>query len=354
MSRPSIDKYAFQSYSASAWRCASEGLRVIISEIAMGDRQVWVRAFYGFDPENGGYIGYTYEKSREKMLARMKDGDLVLIYGAVDDLTRPDQKSQALGFLEVTTELCMDTERMSQSAIDWRVEHNRQHRWRYGMKVRRAWRVLHRVGIKNLAPDAYQNVHRFERSSTAMLLNADDRRRVLSLMVRQVNVFGEPPISEVDLAEGQMERLLKPSVGPVPTFGSKTSQSEDGDTFLYLMILSQNAESLFGHSTTHTGKALVKVGRTNDPARREKDLNVGFPERSAIRWKLTHRQKFEDAMTAHNHEIEIKKLFEQKFRSEGGEFFIGERRDIESFFTAFCISKMPKILGAAGKAKGVR
>ncbi len=51
------------------------------------DRQIWLRAFYGFGPEEEGYYGFTHEPNRTTMLGKMRDGDLVLIYGAVDSLT---------------------------------------------------------------------------------------------------------------------------------------------------------------------------------------------------------------------------------------------------------------------------
>lgn len=105
------------------------------------DRQVWLRAFYGFSPEETGYIGFTREADRTTMLERMRDGDLVLVYGAEEDLTDPDQQSQALGFLEVTRESCTDKERSTPSALEWKVSHDFGDRWTFGIRVRRAWRI---------------------------------------------------------------------------------------------------------------------------------------------------------------------------------------------------------------------
>ena len=61
-----------------------------MDESEFKDRQIWLRAFYGFDPENEGYYGFTLEPNRTTMLGRMRDGDLVLIYGAVHGLTQKD------------------------------------------------------------------------------------------------------------------------------------------------------------------------------------------------------------------------------------------------------------------------
>lgn len=116
-------------------------MRMHGADIEIANRQIWLRAFYGFDPENAGYLGFTKEGQRESMMSRMKDGDLVLIYGAVEELTQQDLRAQALGFLEVEMLPCRDRDRMSDEAYQWKVEHQFQDRWNFGIVVRRAWRV---------------------------------------------------------------------------------------------------------------------------------------------------------------------------------------------------------------------
>ncbi|MER9917914.1 MULTISPECIES: GIY-YIG nuclease family protein [unclassified Mesorhizobium] len=317
------------------------------------DRQVWLRAFYGFSPEEAGYLGFTYEPQRETMLERMRDGDLVLIYGAVDHLTDTSLKRQALGFLEVTGERCSDRERSAPPAIDWKEEHGFLDRWTFGVKVRRAWRVRNRVRVNTIAPEAYANENRFERTTRAILLTPEERERALSHPVFQVNVYGEPSISEAELAKGVMGELLKPSRGFPPSLGTRTATHEDGENNLYLMMLEGGAEALLGRTGSHVGKALVKVGRSNDPKRRLKEVNGGFPENGTCRWKLVNSQAFPDVSTAHRHEDELKDLFKVRFSSQGGEFFTADKREIENEFMRFCVSKMPAIKSAPGKAKGI-
>lgn len=317
-------------------------------------RQIWVRAFYGFNPEEAGYIGFTLEAQREYMLEHMRDGDLVLVYGAIGELTENSQKQQALGFLEVSRECCTDRDRSAQSAIDWKHEHGFIDRWKYGLVVRRAWRVRNRVHIKTIAPEAYKNENRFERTTRAFLLTPEEQERALSHPVRQVNVFGEPTTSEDELEKGVMGELLKPSRGVPPATGSRTSNYTDGENILYLMAFDGGAEILLGRSGAHVGKALVKVGRSNDPTRRLGEVNGGFPESALFRWNLIAVRPFPDVATAHRHESELKELFRSRFTSEGGEFYTGDRKDIERAFNEFCISKLHIIKGAPAKAMGVR
>jgi hypothetical protein len=321
--------------------------------LELNSKRIWLRAFYGFNPEEAGYIGFTHEAVREDMLNKMQDGDLCLIYGAVKSLTQPDLRSQALGLLEISLERCVDQERMSKSSIAWKSEQGFLDRWNYGIKVRRAWRVTNPVRIKTIAPAAFQGKHRFERTTRAILLNSDECQRALSHRVRQVNVFGEPALPDAELAAGTMERLLKPARGIPPSFGGRAANYEDGENQLYLMILSASAETLMGKPGAHVGHALVKVGRSNDPKRRLKEINTGFPDAAQVKWQLVHQQPFEDGETAHKFESELKENFHRAFQSQNGEFFTGDRNGIVSAFQNFCIRKMPKIRGAEAKAKGV-
>lgn len=318
------------------------------------DRQVWVRAFYGFNPEDAGYLGFTYEPQREEMLQRMRDGDLVLIYGAVGDLTESKLKRQALGFLEITREACSDRERSDQSAIDWKIENDFVDRWTFGVKARRAWRIINRVHIKTIAPSAYVNEKRFERTTRAVLLQPEERERALSHPVIQVNVYGEPAIDAAELSVGVLGDLLKPSRGIPPAIGSRTATYEGGDNSLYLMVLEGGAETLLGRSGGHVGKALIKIGRSNDPKRRLQEVNGGFPESGICHWKLLHSHPFPDATAAHRYEDELKALFDAHFTSQGGEFFTADQARSEKEFIRFCVARSQVIKAAPGKAFGVK
>jgi hypothetical protein len=218
---------------------------------------------------------------------------------------------------------------MSESSIAWKQEQGFLDRWTYGLVVRRAWRVRNRVSVKTIAPDAYQAKHRFERTTRAILLNPDECQRALSHPVQQVNVFGEPAIPDTELSADTMERLLKPSRGIPPSFGGRAANYDDGEN------------------------QLVKVGRSNDPKRRLKEINSGFPEAAEVKWQLVHQQSFDDGETAHRFEDELKANFHKFFQSQSGEFFTGDRKAIVAQFQDFCIRNMPKIRGAKAKAKGI-
>jgi hypothetical protein len=324
-----------------------------LNDIDVSQRQVWLRAFYGFDPEGSGYLGFTREGQRQDMMAHMNDGDVILIYGAVESLTQSDLRAQALGFLEIELIPCTDRERMSDEAYQWKLDRGFADRWTHGITVRRAWRTRNRVGIATIAPDAYESKHRFTRTTKAILLRPDERVRALSHPVVQVNVFGEAPIAEVELGRGTMETVLRPSKGILPALGQRTSTYEDGDNVLYLMMLSANADAFLRKGAAVFGHALVKVGRTNDIARRVKEVNCGFPERACFRWQAIAQHEFSSVADAHDAETELKKHFAERFTSQGNEFFSGDGQRLKESFFGFCAMKSPKILGAPRRAKGL-
>ncbi len=321
-----------------------------MNEPLLEDGQVWLRAQYGFGPEDHGYIGFTGESDRDAVLSKIRDRDLILIYGAANPETLGTQRTQALGFFEVEAKACIDEERMSADAISIRRSGKHADQWRFGIVVRRAWRINNRVHIKTIATTAYEKKYRFDRTRRAILLSSEEARRALSHPVRQVNVYGETPTFGVELQSGGMGELLKPSKGIPPSDGERTSTYEDGENMLYLMMLSGPCEVLMGKFGPHVGKTLVKVGRSNDPKRRLSEVNGGFPERSIYRWELKRQQSFSSVKDAHDQEDKLKKLFDDRFTSEGNEFFSGDWEKLESAFIGFCVSALPKILGAARKA----
>jgi hypothetical protein len=84
--------------------------------------RVWLKAFWGFDPENEGYLGFTREGDRDTFLEQVLPGDLVLIYGADAPETEAEDRRQALGFLEIEPLPIPDQQRMSAEALRRKVE----------------------------------------------------------------------------------------------------------------------------------------------------------------------------------------------------------------------------------------
>ncbi|MGO4449086.1 hypothetical protein AB4Y96_09175 [Phyllobacterium sp. TAF24] len=314
-------------------------------------KQVWLRAFWGFSPEHEGYYGFTFDAVRKRFLSKAKDGDWVLIYGAVNEHTATDELRQALGFLELTNKPCMDVDRMSDTAVNRRRDGKFAHRWNFGLEVRKAWRFEHNVRIQHIAPEAYANKFRYERTSCGVLLNASETTRALSYPIVQVNVYGEPLINNTDLESGQAQSIFRPSKGIPPSFGLRLIDAEDGGNSIYLMRFSGAAEVLLGSRPAYSGKTIFKVGRSNDPKRRLSEINGGFPVPSLVKWELLNTHLYPDGQTAHDSETNLKASFDQSFLSLGGEFFLGGESDVQSSFLRHCSKSSIVMIGAPGKNK---
>ena len=53
-----------------------------MAELPKDTPRIWLRSFYGFGPEEDGYIGWSEEGPRDRMLGMISAGDLFMIYGA--------------------------------------------------------------------------------------------------------------------------------------------------------------------------------------------------------------------------------------------------------------------------------
>ena len=164
----------------------------------------------------------------------------------------------------------------------------------------------------------------------------EEAANCLKLPVTPVNVFGEPSIADEALAEFSLEFIFKPSRGVTPTFGTRTSEFDDGDHYLYMLEMQGDAASLLGRSATATkDKVIVKVGFSRDPTRRRDEHNATLPPAGRLRWKLKFKsQAFIDGQAGKNAEDAMKDDFAKRFESLGGEFFLGNETDLTSAFVS--------------------
>lgn len=60
-------------------------------------KNIWLRSFYGFNPEEDGYIGCSQEGGRKHVMGKISAGDLMMIYGAGTGDTASAQQLRILG-----------------------------------------------------------------------------------------------------------------------------------------------------------------------------------------------------------------------------------------------------------------
>jgi hypothetical protein len=294
--------------------------------------RVWLKAFWGFDPGNEGYLGFTRSGDRDRFIELARPGDLVLIYGADAAETDVDDRRQALGFLEIDTVAISDRERLSADGLKRKLANGWEDRWTFAVPVKRAWRVTRRIEVRHLTPETYIPAAARVIASRGELLTWREAENTLQLPVGPVSVFGEIPIPEDESHEFELRSIFKTTRGINPVFGTRTSDYEDGELFLYMLEMDGDIELLLGRPAgSLMSMAVVKVGFSREPTRRRDEHNAALPPAGRFRWNLKFTSKaFADGQTAKDAEDEMKAQFAKLFESLGGAFFLGDVNDLSS------------------------
>ncbi|HEY4942369.1 MAG TPA: hypothetical protein VII56_13155 [Rhizomicrobium sp.] len=309
----------------------------IASRSGIGKR-IWLKGFWGFDPESEGFLGYTRSGDRDRLLRSYVPGDLVLIYGTSSNETDWHDRGKALGFLEITEQRILASERMSAAAHDWRVLNGLTEKWNFAVPVVRAWRVVPgQAGsvLKRIAHRTYTRAFAQHIATRGELLEASEVKRALALDVVEVNVFQserQEATRDVSLIDG-----FVPSRAFPPSSGQRSFTIIDGPCHLYLMRWSGSSEGLLGDVFGEIAElTVVKVGISNDPKARCAGLNRSLPPPSLTKWFLqAESPEFDSAPNAVIAETALKQRFRTNFRSIGGEFFLGDIEAIGRDFLAF-------------------
>ncbi len=282
------------------------------------DRQVWVTAFWGFAPEESGLIGFTRPKDRDDFFDKCRDGDLVLIYGANSSEVARRDVARALGFLEIRKRKIEPHEKMSDTHLAWKKEVGKQDSWNYCLEASRAWRVDQEIAIKNIIK-TNQNI-----AVRGALLESQERDSALALTVTQVNVYGEPPVTET--ASIKMQKAFKGPKGLPAIFDSRTSERTDGIHYVYMLVARGPVAMVLDMSEEELkGRKLVKVGYSKNPEQRCKDFNDALPDSFAFRWELAPKVfEFENGELARNAEKNIHERLCKISAYQGKEFFLGD------------------------------
>jgi len=188
-----------------------------------------IRSFYGFSPEEDGYVGWSKATDRDAYLRKLSDGDLIMIYGASTAETDKAERSYVLGFLEIETRAIRDEDKAS----DFGMEHKRERgwlgRWSHAIPVRRAWRSEEKLLISQIAYRSYRAEAGQALAIHGAELDDDEIVQALKIRVREVNVFGEPPVETQEPKTIPFGQVFKPSRAFPGRHGERTANYEDGE-----------------------------------------------------------------------------------------------------------------------------
>jgi predicted GIY-YIG superfamily endonuclease len=297
---------------------------------------IWLRSFYGFGPEEDGYIGWTKEAGRDHMLKKIQDGDLILVYGAASNETKKSQRLRILGFLQVDAIPILDVEKASETGMRRKTENGWQDKWTYGLPVRRAWRADENVLLERIAPTTYRPESGQSIAAWSSAIEDHEIQQALKIKVTEVSVFGEPSLSDEAISNEPFAEVFKPSRAFPGGPGERTSVYEDGDTFVYLARFDGDGHALLGKDKPIGDKSVVmKIGVSNDTKRRLEELNSGIPPAALGKWKIElQSQPHPNKAAAERAEQQFKDKSERKLDSLGKEFFWGNWTTAITLFAA--------------------
>lgn len=308
----------------------------VLSRLPERPRQIWLRSFYGFNPEDAGCIGWTEEGPRDRMLGLIEDGDLFMIYGASTAETERHHRNRVLGFLQVRAGSIRDRDKSSPAAMQEKKARGWQEKWTYAIPVVSAWRVDEPILLETIA----QKTYRPEAGQAIAVWNPpllpEEIDLALKINVTEVQVYGEPALSETALRNVRFGQAFRPSRAFPGSFGERTALYEDGPTYLYLARFEGDGLALLGLPKSPFDKnTLVKIGVSNDKSRRLSELNSGFPPASVGKWTIgLVSEAYERLQAAEFAEQAFKNKAEKQLQSLGGEFFRGEWTDAQLIFAA--------------------
>lgn len=294
---------------------------------------MWMRAFYGFSPDEAGYVGWTDEAGQRRALRDLSDGDLILIYGASSSATKKAARGHVIGFVEIEARAIRDYEKSSPAYLTDKAQGPHKNKWTYGLPIRRAWIAHDKMPIAFIANETYRKKAAQAIGVWGMPMAPAEIAKALKIKVTEVSVYGEPPVASSALKKQAFAQEFSPSRAFPGSFGTHMVTKNDGVTFLYLARFEGDGQALLGKPATFGSKSVaLKIGVSSDPGARIGQLNAGIPPAAQGRWQPHMQAEYPDRKSAENVEQAFKDRSFGKLDSLGGEFFWGASLDAEILF----------------------
>lgn len=243
---------------------------------------VWLTSFYGFAPEEWGFLGFSDTERRKSFVDGSNAGVLVIIYGA--GKAPKDYLGKVIGVQQCSHRVGDARQFMAPHAWDAKErDPESAGKWNFAVKATRAWRVTPetRMAVQDFAPEATSTGAWQHIGARGVKLTKQEALNILKLDLQEVNVYGENPI--IESSAGRAKEILAPSkAGPVSQTPFVTRESE-GPKHLYILKLVGDTDAFLGRQAE--GRVIVKAGFSRSPSTRCNDHNRALPD-CAFRWEV--------------------------------------------------------------------
>jgi hypothetical protein len=230
--------------------------------------QIWLRSFFGFSPEEDGYIGWSREAGQKHMLGKVSTGDLIMVYGAGTGETGETDRHRVLGFLEIEARAVRDEDRASEAGMARKRANGWEGRWSHALPVKRAWRVTQPVAMEEIAFHTYSPEKGRAIAAWSPGLEPEEMGKAFDLQVREVPVYGEPLLA------------LPAFSGPLrDAFPGRHAITGTGRSFKdYFAHFSALVERKSGHPFRGFDEGLAAASEDYKPRLRDYALSLLEPE----------------------------------------------------------------------------
>jgi hypothetical protein len=299
--------------------------------VASEPPNVWLTSFYGFSPQNWGFVGFSNEPKRQSFLRRSRPGALIVVYGAQRSPIAA-QRGRILGLLQMSHETGRASDFMPNDAYAAKqADPKRRDKWDYGVRAVRAWAVTPEssVLVAEFAPQTFSVGASETIGSQGMPLTSAEAQNILKFDLVEVPVFEAATSEASEIAPASV--ALSPSrPGPVSKTPHNRKESE-GPKHLYVLQLKGNEAHFLGRDAK--GKKIIKVGFSVSPETRCADHNKALPA-GAFRWVVL-RSTFVDGIgpfPSSDHakcgENLLKSDIHREGESLGREFFLAGKETV--------------------------
>lgn len=248
--------------------------------------------FWGFEPVKYPFVGFSHLGSRNSLIAKSVDGDLVLVLGTKGSETAADDRGMLLGLIEFerTEAYAADLAPIGVED-DWLRDEEGAVRWPYAVPALRAWRfdpprdvweVLQRQ-LTMAATSAFDQLSPSEVELVLALPKVE-----IPLPRSRAHVRRE----RVNSNKAVLDPLSRGQPGPPPSEWSAITSRTDGPTATYLFR--------FGNSD------IWKIGISQNPRQRLNALNFSVPfELLRQNWDIVLEQRWPSGAAAYEMEQAI-------------------------------------------------
>lgn len=298
---------------------------------------VWLTSFYGFNPAQWGYLGFSTKGQRDHFIKNTQPGTMVVIYGHKSKAPE-GQRGQVIGIQQVSHRV-----NSAQAFMDpaiWaakEADEVTKGKWELGVKAIRAWKVVPEsyLTIDDFANESYTASRAQFIGSQGVRLTPAEARKIFDLTLIETSVFGECNIDIAVPVKGEiLLRASKP--GPVSQTSYMVKEAE-GPKENYILQLNGDLNAFLGRPAE--GRKVVKVGMSVSPSSRMETFNAALPA-CAFSWSILRsnlldgRAPYASSQLGLRGEEGMKQVMASRAEWLGGEFYLASQDVIDAAWAA--------------------